>query len=140
MSWLIERTDDLAACLSLRKEVFIEEQNVPEADEVDGRDADAVHLLATLDGTPVGTARILIKGHTAKIGRICVVKSQRGFGLGAAIVRSALAYASTVQGLTRAELGAQEIAIGFYENLGFVAYGPIYMDAGIRHRDMERSL
>lgn len=140
MSWLIERTEDVDTCLALRKEVFVDEQNVSLEEEVDGLDPEAIQVLASLDGTPVGTARILVKGDTAKIGRICVVKSQRGTGLGAALVRSAMAIASTEPGLARAELGAQEYAIGFYERLGFAAYGPTYMDAGIPHRDMERAL
>ena len=140
MSLLIERSDDLVACLALRHEVFVVEQNVSLKEEQDGLDPDAVHFLASMDGVPVGTCRILIKGNTGKIGRICVVKSARGTGCGASLVRSSIAYLSTVSGGTRAMLGAQEHAIGFYERLGFTAFGPSYMDAGIPHRDMERSL
>ena len=43
-------------------------------------------------------------------------------------------------GITRAKLGAQTHALGFYEKLGFTAYGPVYDDAGIPHRDMTRDL
>lgn len=43
-------------------------------------------------------------------------------------------------GVTRAKLGAQTHAIGFYERLGFAAYGPEYDDAGIPHRDMALEL
>jgi predicted GNAT family N-acyltransferase len=35
-----------------------------------------------------------------------------------------------------AKPGAQLHALGFYEKLGFSAYGPVYLDAGIEHRDM----
>lgn len=140
MSFLIERTEDLTAPHALRKEVFVEEQGVSMDEEMDDLDAEAVHFVASLDEVPVGTCRILIKGETGKIGRICVVKSQRGTGLGASLVRAGLAYLSTQEGVTRAMLGSQEHAIGFYERLGFVAYGPTYMDAGIPHRDMERPL
>lgn len=44
------------------------------------------------------------------------------------------------QGVSRAELGAQSHAPGFYEGLGFVARGPVYDDAGMSYRDMERAL
>lgn len=138
MSVSIGVTEDLAACLRLRRTVFIEEQGVSEAEEVDGLDADCVHLLASDDGVPVGTARILLKGDLAKIGRVCVLPSHRGTGLGAALIRRAL---EEMQGnATTAKLGAQVHALGFYEALGFTAIGPVYDDAGIPHRDMVRSL
>ncbi|MEO0830602.1 MAG: GNAT family N-acetyltransferase, partial [Pseudomonadota bacterium] len=107
MNWTISETDDLATCLALRRRVFIEEQGVSEADEVDGRDGDALHVLATLDGAPLGCARILIVGEVAKIGRVCVVKDARGTGLGAAIIKACLDVARRQPGLTRAKLGAQ---------------------------------
>jgi len=138
MAVQIALTDDIDACLALRRIVFIEEQNVPEADELDGLDAAALHVLAT-DGAPVGCARILLKDDTAKIGRVCVLQSHRGTGLGAAIIRACLDVARQ-QGASRAVLGAQTHALGFYERLGFVAFGPVYDDAGIPHQDMELAL
>lgn len=140
MSWVIEQTDDLATCHALRRTVFIEEQGVSEADEVDGRDGDALHVLATSDGSPLGCARILIEGEVAKIGRVCVLKAGRGTGLGAAIITACMDVARTQPGVTKAKLGAQTHALAFYERLGFVAFGPVYDDAGIPHRDMERTL
>ena len=140
MTLSIALTDDLETCFALRRAVFIDEQGVPEAEEMDGRDAQAHHLLATLEGRPVGCARILLKGETGKIGRVCVLREGRGKGIGAALVRACVDHIAGLPGLTRAELGAQIQAIGFYEALGFTAYGPDYDDAGIPHRDMERSL
>ncbi|MFN3276728.1 MAG: GNAT family N-acetyltransferase [Paracoccus sp. (in: a-proteobacteria)] len=137
---MIEETADLAACHALRRAVFIEEQNVPEALELDDLDAGAIHLLARDAGRPVGTARILIKGETGKIGRVAVLAQARGQGLGAALIRAALDALRTRPGITRASLGAQTHAIGFYQKLGFVAEGPVYDDAGIPHRDMSRDL
>ncbi|WP_147111960.1 GNAT family N-acetyltransferase [Tateyamaria sp. syn59] len=140
MTWTIEQTDDVATCQALRRTVFIEEQGVSEADEVDGRDGEALHVLARLDGKPAGCARILIDGTTAKIGRVCVLKTARGTGLGAALIKACLDVAREKQGLTKAKLGAQTHALAFYERLGFAAFGPVYDDAGIPHRDMERPL
>ena len=138
---MIERTTDLDACLAIRREVFIVEQNVPEADEQDGRDQEAIHLLARdASGAAVGTARILTEGATGKIGRVAVLKSARGTGAGAALIRAALDELRAMPGITRAKLGAQTHAIGFYERLGFAAYGPEYDDAGIPHRDMALDL
>ncbi|GLK63271.1 MULTISPECIES: GNAT family N-acetyltransferase [Paracoccus] len=134
---MIEKTTDLDTCRDIRREVFILEQNVSEDEEWDGRDDEALHLLARdAQNRAIGTARILIEGKTGKIGRVAVRKSARGTGVGAALIRAALEELRTLPGITRAKLGAQTHAIGFYEKLGFVAYGPEYDDAGIPHRDM----
>jgi predicted GNAT family N-acyltransferase len=133
----ISLTRNIDACHTLRRRVFIEEQNVSEAEEVDGLDDDALHLLATVDGVPMGSARILIKGTTAKIGRVCVLPEQRGTGLGAAIMRAALEVCKTQGTVNKAILGSQLHALKFYEQLGFEAFGPIYLDAEIEHRDMK---
>lgn len=132
----IAPTRDIAACRALRRTVFIEEQGVSEADEIDTLDDQAIHLLATVNGTPTGSARLLISGQTGKIGRVCVLAPARGTGLGAALIRAALDELRRQPGLTHAELGAQTHAIVFYERLGFTAIGPVYNDAGIPHRDM----
>lgn len=139
MTLEVRPTEDLDTCLALRRVVFIEEQAVPEELERDEYDATALHLLATLDGRPVGTARMLLKGATGKIGRVCVLRDLRGQGVGAALIRAAVEELRG-RGLTRAKLGSQTHAIPFYEGLGFVAEGPVYDDAGIPHRDMVRVL
>jgi len=140
MSWMISQTDNLGTCLDLRRVVFMEEQNVSLADEIDGMDDKAIHVLARIDDLPVGTARILLAGEQAKIGRVCVLQHARGKGLGAAIIKACLDVARAQQGVTSAKLGAQVHALAFYEKLGFSAFGPVYDDAGIPHRDMECAL
>ena len=139
MTLSVTLTRDLPACWELRRTVFIEEQAVPEELEVDGLDDEALHLLAMLDGRPVGTARMLLKGDTGKIGRVAVLRELRGQGIGAALIRAAVEELRG-RGLSRAKLGSQVHAIPFYEALGFVAEGPVYDDAGIPHRDMTRAL
>lgn len=136
----IEVTQDIDACRALRRAVFIEEQGVSEAEELDDLDGQAIHLLAWQDGLPAGTARIMIHGAKGKIGRVCVQAGLRGTGLGKALILSAIDVLRDRPGVTHAMLGAQVHAIGFYEKLGFVAQGDIYDDAGIPHRDMIRAL
>ena len=139
MTLEIGLTDDLETCLEIRRVVFIEEQGVSLADEVDGCDGEAEHLLAVLDGQPVGTARMLVEGETGKIGRVAVLAEARGKGIGAALIRAAVDRLRE-RGLRVAKLGAQTHALGFYEGLGFAAFGPVYDDAGIPHRDMKLAL
>ena len=132
----VTQTRDITTCRALRRIVFIEEQGVPEADELDDLDDIATHLLANIGGQAVGSARLLINGDTGKIGRVCVLKAARGQGVGAALTRAAIDHFATL-GLVKAKLSAQTSALPFYENLGFTAHGSVYLDAGIDHRDMQ---
>ncbi len=140
MTRWIAKTCDLETCQELRRIVFIEEQNVPVAREVDGLDQDAIHLLAFQDDEPAGTARILVRGEIGKIGRVCVLKQYRGTGIGADLINAALEQMRKIDGVKTARLGAQIAAVGFYRALGFAEIGDEYIDAGIRHIDMERAL
>lgn len=125
----IEHASELSA---IRREVFVEEQGVPIALELDALDNAARHLLAVVDGvTPVGTARLLEDGH---IGRMAVLCAWRGQGIGTSLLRHAVQLAQA-DGQS-AFLHAQCSAIPFYERLGFRAEGPVFLDAGIAHRLM----
>uniref|UniRef100_UPI0006B35C4B GNAT family N-acetyltransferase n=1 Tax=Streptomyces sp. NRRL B-24085 TaxID=1709476 RepID=UPI0006B35C4B len=134
----------------VRKEVFVGEQGVPEDIEYDAYDAVAVHVLAVReDGVPLGTGRLLsgdaAAGKTGGdpsvglLGRLAVTQAARGLGVGAALVR-AIEDAARARGLAAVDLHAQTHALGFYERLGYVAYGPEFPDAGIPHRAMRRVL
>ncbi|MFD3541674.1 GNAT family N-acetyltransferase [Streptomyces sp. NPDC058662] len=141
--------EDLRACFAVRTAVFVVEQSVPESVEYDAYDADAVHVLAVApDGEPLGTGRLLhgaaALGKTGSegvgsLGRLAVARSARGLGVGVALVRAIEAEAARL-GLAAVDLGAQTHALGFYERLGYVAYGPEFEDAGIPHRAMRRPL
>jgi predicted GNAT family N-acyltransferase len=141
---------DREACFTVRKEVFVREQGVPEDIEYDAYDAVAVHVLAVReDGTPLGTGRLLFGDAAAgktggdasvgSLGRLAVTPQARGLGVGAALVR-AVEEAARARGLTAVDLHAQTHALGFYERLGYVAYGPEFPDAGMPHRAMRRVL
>jgi Predicted acyltransferase len=137
MTVTIAATEDIKSCLALRFEVFVEEQNVPLDEEIDDLDDIATHFLAVDEaGVPVGTARVFEVGETGKIGRVCVVKSQRGTGLGVRLIETCLEELRKRPHLKKAKLGAQNHAIGFYERFGFRTMGEVYMDGGIPHTDM----
>ncbi|WP_438766660.1 GNAT family N-acetyltransferase [Kushneria sp. TE3] len=123
------------ACRHIRYVVFVQEQGVDESEELDALDPECTHFVMRDGATPCGTARLLPDGH---IGRVAILSSCRGRGLGARLMRHIIAYART-QGFAHCMLSAQTHATGFYEQLGFVAHGEVYMDAGIAHRDMTLS-
>ncbi len=134
--FLAESAAERQACFDIRRAVFIEEQQIPEAEEWDDHDATCLHYLA--EGA--GTARLIAKGDVAKIGRVAVLPTFRGTGLGARIMQAVMGDAR-VRGFAVAELESQVYAIPFYERLGFVAEGPDYDDgSGILHRLMRASL
>ena len=140
MTLTIGVTADIAACRALRRTVFIEEQGVSEADELDDLDGQAIHILALQDGVPVGSARLLTYGDTGKVGRVCVLREARGTGLGAALMQAVVTQFRTMPGIECVKLGAQLHALAFYERLGFTPYGAVFLDAGIEHRDMRLDL
>jgi predicted GNAT family N-acyltransferase len=132
---------ELADAFAIRRAVFVHEQGVAEALEFDERDAQARHLLALRDGEPVGTLRVrwLDRGRTAKIERVAVVLAARGSNIGRALLEAALALAGAA-GADTASIHAQTTVQGFYDKLGFVAFGPEFMEDGILHVAMRLAL
>ncbi len=131
------REDQRAALLELRQTVFVQEQGVPEERERDGLDGDCRHVLARDDaGQPIGCGRI---SPAHKIGRMAVLQTWRGQGVGLALLRELMAYARAA-GWSEVTLDAQVSAIGFYEREGFVAHGEEFEDAGLPHRAMRLAL
>lgn len=118
---------------AIRRKVFIEEQQVPEALEWDGADEAAQHFLATdTHHKLIGCARLLAGG---RLGRMAVLPAWRHRGVGRALLEAAIAECRR-QGCAQVTLSAQTHAISFYRQSGFVVCSDIYDDAGIPHRDM----
>lgn len=121
--------------LAIRRTVFIEEQGIPEAAELDGTDGGCIHWLLVDAGDAVATLRTKAQGDQIKIGRVATLLQARGRGHAARLMEAAMAQARDA-GLMRAYLSAQVEVIPWYERFGFVAEGPAYDDGGIPHRDM----
>ena len=121
----------------VRYEVFVREQGVPEALEWDGRDADCLHVLAEdAHGAAIGCGRLLPDGH---IGRMAVLPAWRRRGIGAALLAQLLDGARR-RGLRQAILHAQTSAAPFYAAHGFRVSGPEFMEAGLAHVEMRKTL
>lgn len=140
MKFTISRTEDFDACLAIRIKVFVEEQGVPLNEELDDLDPVSIHLLASDGLKPAGTARVYAERHIGKIGRICLLPEYRGAGLGRALVEAGMAELRKLAGVTEVRLAAQVPALGFYETLGFQAFGSEFDDGGIPHLWMKRPL
>jgi predicted GNAT family N-acyltransferase len=152
-------TDDVerAAAYVVRTDVFVTEQGVPADLELDELDEVADHFVAYDEETgaaggdrAVGAGRLVVEepgfegtdpglGPVGHLGRLAVRPETRGTGLGVDLVRAIEARAAA-RGLRVVALSAQTQALGFYERLGYTAYGPEFDDAGLPHRWMSRTL
>jgi ElaA protein len=130
---------ELRAALALREAVFCGEQGVSLADELDGRDAEAVHLVAIEDGAVIGTCRLLLEGTTVKLARMAVAREARGRGLASAMLDAADVQ-SRALGAQRIALAAQLDAQSVYVRAGYEPYGDVFLDAGIDHVMMAKPL
>ena len=141
----------LADAHAVRRTVFIQEQGVSEAEEMDGRDEDAVHIVAytpagrnsggqTDEGRPVGTARLRVpESGVAKPERVAVLESCRGEGIGEQLM-AAIEDEARTQGCTQARLHAQTTVEGFYRDLGYETTSDVFQEANIPHVEMEKRL
>lgn len=136
----VERADWHAqgdALRHVRRVVFIDEQRVPERLEWDDDDARCVHALARdASGAPIGCGRLLADGH---IGRMAVIASWRGRGVGDALLTWLMAEARS-RGDPAVLLNAQVHAMPFYARHGFGAIGAPFDEAGIPHQVMRLAL
>ena len=132
----------------IRRAVFMREQGVSEEEEVDEHDGDpaaittAIHVLGRLQGFPAATGRLYLDGSAEKnahIGRVAVMEQLRKNGYGREVMEAlhTLARERSYRGIS---LGAQLHAIPFYEGLGYVAHGDVFLDAGIEPRTMDLAL
>ena len=120
----------------IRRQVFIEEQNVPEDMEWDEHDSSSTHFLATLDNKVIATARLKTDG---QIGRMAVLAEYRNKGIGSKLLKFVLLTAKQ-QKQKKVYLHAQVSAIPFYKKHGFTACGDIFYEANIPHREMSKKI
>jgi predicted GNAT family N-acyltransferase len=131
--------DEQAAAIELRRRVFCEEQGVPSGVEMDGRDDEALHVVAVRDADVIGTCRLLVQAGTAKLGRMAVAAGERRQGLGTRLLHAAEREAREA-GARRIALHAQEHARALYAANGYTPYGEPFVEAGIPHVAMEKAL
>jgi len=130
---------ELDAAIALRHEVFCREQGVPPEDELDGRDGDGLHLVAVEDGRVLATCRLVWVGSTVQFSRLAVEHRERGRGLGARLLEMAEDESRRTRA-RRMVLHAQTHAIDLYAHHGWRARGPRFVEAGIEHVAMEKTL
>lgn len=128
---------EMEQLLRLRHDVFCIEQGVPEREELDGRDREALHLVAVEDGRVLGTCRLLFVGTTVQFSRLAVARDARRRRIATRLLR--LADQETREGgARRLVLHAQTYARPLYDAAGYEPRGRVFMEAGIEHVAMEK--
>ncbi|MDV7758642.1 GNAT family N-acetyltransferase [Liquorilactobacillus mali] len=138
------RTTDVTSkvyqdALSIRKEVFVSEQGVPEKLEIDAEEL-ATHYVGYVENQAVVTARTIEEDDGAwHIQRVAALNSQRHKGYAKELMKciEEMAVEEKIPYLT---LGAQDQAQNFYSKLGFKVVGEGFLDAGIPHHKMNKKL
>jgi predicted GNAT family N-acyltransferase len=129
----IKTEKELEQAHEIRLRVFVDEQKVDQRIELDEHDREASHILALINGKPVGTARWRLTDEGMKLERFAVLKEYRGKGVGKALVKYIL---NELEDEGKIYLNAQESVIHFYERLGFQVRGDQFYEAGIPHKKM----
>ena len=136
----ITTEEELEDGFDVRRDVFIEEQGVSEAEEMDGRDDDAAQFVAYDEDYPVGTARVREPDDgVGKVERVAVREQYRRRGVGRAIMDRIETWADE-RGFEKLKLHAQTRVEEFYANMGYETTSGVFEEAGIDHVAMEKSL
>lgn len=122
--------------VSIRNVVFVQEQNVPEEDEIDAYEKESTHFIATLDGQPAGTGRFRLKGSFIKFERVATLKEFRGKGVASAIMDLMEKRAKMKHSDYLPAMHAQIDAVPFYDKRGWNPLGAVFDECGIDHQLM----
>ena len=124
---------DKSKCFSIRRNVFVREQNISEKIEFDDENVDATYFIAQYEDILVGTARYRFTGFGIKLERFAVLKPFRNLGVGKKL---ALYILNSIKDEKVIYLHAQESVIDFYSKLGFKRIGSQFFEAQIPHQKM----
>ena len=133
---IAETKEDKDKALEIRRTVFTDEQGVPESMEIDEYEQSSIHFLAYSNDEAVATGRFRIKKSYLKFERIATLKNARGKGIGKALMQFMQDHAFQNYPEYLPAMHAQESAISFYEQIGWMGVGDRYDEARIWHQTM----
>nr|WP_055038793.1 GNAT family N-acetyltransferase [Blastochloris viridis] len=122
MSVTVARSmEDLMRVASVRSAVYISEQECPYAEEFDGNDLSATHLIGYVGHEPAGCLRIRCFADFAKLERLAVRREFRNTRLSFQLVRAAIELCR-VKGYQRLYGHAQKRLVNFWGRFGFKTF------------------
>ncbi|MDZ5470385.1 GNAT family N-acetyltransferase [Bacillus sp. 31A1R] len=135
----VTNDQELEDAFTVRKIVFVEEQQVPMEEEIDQHESESDHFVLYDNNEPIGAGRFRVLDGYGKVERICVLSNKRKSGSGKAIMNTIEDFAKA-KGISSLKLNAQTHAIPFYSGLGYEVVSEEFLDAGIPHRTMKKNL
>jgi ElaA protein len=133
---------ELYDCLYLRSAVFVVEQNCAYQDE-DNKDQYCYHLMGYSQKDLLAYTRIVppsVIYDECSIGRVVTAASVRKTGIGKLLLNESIAKAYELFGEQPIKIGAQLYLKRFYESFGFRQTSGVYLEDGIEHIYMLKSI
>ena len=137
----IDNEDDLKKSFRIREAVYIEEQKIDRADEFDEFDSSSHHFLALANGIPAGTCRWRLTEEGCKLERFATLSEFRKKGVAGKMMEAMIDHISSrAANVRRLYLNAQVNAMPLYTKYGFREEGERFLECGIEHQKMTRTL
>lgn len=127
----ITDSQSLNEVFSIRRVVFVEEQQVDAEEEYDEFESSSRHFLLRVAGQGVATGRFRSTEKGWKVERMAVLAGERGKGYGEQVLRGMLALIP--KDGRPIYLHAQEHALAFYRKNDFLPQGERFWEANIPH-------
>jgi ElaA protein len=142
-SFLELTTKHLFDIYKLRSEVFVVEQNCVYPD-IDDLDLISNHVCMYDNGVLISYYRIIPPNSPRKapiIGRVVSPRNSRGNGFSKIVMKSAIDFIKQTYTSEKVIfIMAQYYLLKFYESLGFIKISDIFLEDGIEHVNMEKSI
>jgi len=147
IKWFLKKFDELTplelySILRLRNEVFVVEQNCVFQD-ADNKDQASYHLMGWNNEMLIAYSRIIPAGivyDLPSIGRVVTSPEARRNGTGKKLMKESIESVKKLFGNVSIKLGAQLYLKDFYESFQFMQSSGIYLEDGIEHIEMVRSV
>ena len=132
---------DIAKIVSIRTSTYMTEQFCSFAEEFDGNDFCATHLIGEIDGEPAGCVRIRYFGGFAKLERLAVRPDYRRSRMMWKLVKAAFDHCAR-KGFTKLYAHAREDLVQAWERFGakLMVDRPAFSFSDVRFREMELDL
>jgi ElaA protein len=147
IKWVLKKFDELTplelySIVRLRNEVFVVEQNCVFQD-ADNKDPASYHLMGWENEKLIAYSRIIPAGiayDLPSIGRVVTSPEARRNGTGKELMKESIEAIKKLFGNVSIKLGAQLYLKNFYESFQFIQSSKVYLEDGIEHIEMVRSV
>jgi len=133
--------EEIREVFAIRREVFVNEQKLFQAADVDEDDENSLYLIAKSNDIITGTVRVFPTGDddTWVGGRLAVRKKYRGWTTAVLLSREAVNLVKS-KGCRRFIATIQSQNVNFFKRLGWEPIGDVFDHLGIAHQLMEADL